>query len=60
MTTVSKDPTPYAVDCTNCGLVYMTEEFYSEQMMCPDSKWICPICGRISSWNDDNYESYLD
>lgn len=34
----SSEPTPYATDCRHCGLVYMTKEWYREQMSRPDSK----------------------
>lgn len=58
----SEDPTPYAVRCNYCSpgeLIYMRRDFYLEQMMAPDAKWICPRCGQVASWDDDNYEERM-
>jgi endogenous inhibitor of DNA gyrase (YacG/DUF329 family) len=49
-----------AVHCFNCGDVALTDEEYDEQMCNPDSLWECPLCGEQASWNDENYDLYLD
>jgi endogenous inhibitor of DNA gyrase (YacG/DUF329 family) len=53
-------PTPYAVHCPRCGMVYLTSREYAHQMLIPDVKWKCPTCGRISIWSDANYEEWLE
>lgn len=39
-------PTPWAVRCPCCGLVYFTEEFFLARLNDrePYSSWPCPIC----------------
>jgi hypothetical protein len=49
-------PTPWAVFCRKHGVVYLSRCEYDRQMNNPDSLWNCPICGRLASWDDDNYE----
>lgn len=64
----SPTPTPFATICRGdpeighkgCGQVFMTAEFYSRQMSCPDATWRCARCGYEAHWDDDNYEKYLD
>lgn len=55
----SSTPTPYAVICPTHGQVFLTETEYSQQLSRPNSLWKCP-CGEIGSWDDDNWEKYLD
>jgi hypothetical protein len=59
--------TPYAIYCTSgplegysgCGLVYLTDNEYNQQMMRPNATWRCPICGMYPArWDDDNYEQF--
>jgi hypothetical protein len=59
---MSERPTsgPYAVKCRNHGLVFLTVKEYTHQLLDADSFWVCPICGAISDWDDDNYEKYTD
>lgn len=66
---VSAVRTPYAVRCRgdhgieglgSCGTVYMTRDEYNFQMSRPDSFWSCPKCGSSGSWDDDNYEKYIN
>jgi hypothetical protein len=58
---MSERPTsgPYAVHCRHHGQVFLTEKEYNDQLL-DDSFWVCPICGAISSWDDDNYEKYTE
>ena len=56
----SPTPTPYAVRCPTHGQAFLTKEEYDAQMMRPDARWSCPICGLESSWDDDNYEKAMD
>lgn len=59
--------TPYAVVCTKPsikapkghGQIFLTQQEYNEQMMKPDSKWVCPACGQYAYWDDDNYDSFF-
>lgn len=57
----SLTPTPYAVLCPQHGQQFLTDDEYSRQLCRPDSRWKCPVegCGRISGWDDDNYEAAL-
>lgn len=52
--------TPRAVNCIECGFVYLSELQYAYQMDRPDSTWRCPVCGGSAGWSDDNYESYRE
>lgn len=47
----------YGVVCAVDGNVRLTPEQYREQMGSPGSKWQCPICGRIASWDDKGYDA---
>lgn len=57
---LSPVPTPWAVICPVHGQQFLTHDGYVRQMSFPDSKWICPVCGATSEWDDDNYEAHLD
>lgn len=61
--------TPYAIWCPEgpldgypgCGLVYLTQVEYYNQLGRPDSVWVCPICHmRPVRWDDENYSQMLD
>lgn len=52
--------TAWAVICPRHGQQFLTEAGYRRQMDLPDAKWICPVCGATSEWDDDNYEKYLE
>ena len=56
----SIEPTPYATDCYDCGLVYMTQEWYRAQMSRPDSEWICARCGETAEWDDETHEKWIE
>ena len=56
----STEPTAYAVECDNCGLVYLTHKNYMAQLSRPDSRWFCPRCGENASWSDEIHQAYLD
>lgn len=67
----SQTETPYAIKChgidPSCGagpctegLVYLTEEEYENQMNDPWKTWRCPRCGGDATWDDDNYEKFLE
>jgi hypothetical protein len=49
--------TPWAVICPEHGQVFLKDAEYDMQMGAPDSLWKCPLCGRASEWDDDNYEA---
>lgn len=55
----TKDPTPNAVYCRgdsvpgfNCGLVFLTDAQYAQQLASPNSSWFCPNCGSSARWDD--------
>lgn len=50
--------TPWAVNCPNHGLTFLTQEEYDLQMSRPDDPWVCPICNVLSTWSDNNYETF--
>jgi len=50
---VSEVPTPYAVICLGCGLVYLSHHEYCCQMRNIDGGWTCPGCGENVSWSDE-------
>jgi hypothetical protein len=52
------DQTPWAVVCPEHGLQYLTKTEYFEQMHNVHAMWQCPICGKGSQWNDENYDHY--
>ena len=59
------EPSPYAVLCTHGKRIpaercYLTRQEYTEQMCHPDALWACPVCGRQATWDDENYEKWLD
>lgn len=58
--TVSTEPTPWAVTCTTHQTVYLAEAEYNRQMNQPDALWVCPICGDRADWDDDNYERAME
>jgi hypothetical protein len=62
MKTAESDlPTPYAIRCYRCShgnLVFMCKEFYMDQLMAADSKWVCPICFQEATWDDKNYDDF--
>lgn len=57
---VAQERTPYAVICPEHGQKFMTHDEYMRQMCAPDSRWACPDCGRVSQFDDDNYESAFE
>jgi uncharacterized C2H2 Zn-finger protein len=52
--------TPYAVICPTHGQVFLNQAGYFRQMDFPGAKWICPRCGAVSEWDDDNYEKHME
>jgi hypothetical protein len=52
--------TPWQVLCPNHGKVALTKEQYIAQMSAPDRLWICPHCGELAPWDDDNYEKHYN
>ena len=48
---------PYAVICPAHGQVFLTAEQYMKQLMLPDMRWTCIICGEVAEFDDENYES---
>jgi hypothetical protein len=60
-----EDPGPAALICRNARhlakdrmtidgptLVFLTYKQYEYQLSRPDSKWECPMCGSVASWDD--------
>jgi len=60
MKQVSEERTAWAVNCEEHGLVFLTQEGFSEQMMQSYSLWKCPKCGHLAWFDDANYEDYFD
>lgn len=58
------DLSPWAVLCHNHGSavtrVYLTHDQYSAQMYAADSVWICPVCGCTASFDDENWEQFIE
>jgi hypothetical protein len=52
--------TPWAVVCHKHGRVFLTQQQYDKQMIVADAFWICPVCGDVASWDDDNYEKHIE
>lgn len=57
---IAAAPTPYAIICSKDGQVFLSNDEYARQMSRPDSFWTCPKCGERASFDDDNYERFLD
>lgn len=62
----ANDPTPYAVIChgdpdvghSGCGLQFLSEEQYSQQLENPDRPWRCPKCHfGETQWDEDCQET---
>jgi len=51
--------TPYALECGVHGQVFLTEAEYLRQLSRPDDRWVCPLCGAVSCWDDSNYERHM-
>ena len=56
----SIEPTPSATYCHDCGLVYMTREWYRAQMSRPHYKWVCARCGQTAEWDDETHEKWIE
>jgi hypothetical protein len=56
---LSLERTPYAILCREHGQQFLTDDEYGRQLCRPDARWTCPKCGRVSDWDDDNYEAAL-
>lgn len=54
---VSSMPTPWAVLCPMHGKVYLAAREYENQLLACDDLWKCPICGRVSEFDDENYDA---
>lgn len=50
--------TAWAVTCRTHGKQYLTEAQYDQQLSHPDDRWFCPVCGAVSEWDDENYDSW--
>jgi hypothetical protein len=55
---VSTLPTPYLVHCIVHGKVFLTMPEYMRQLTAADARWSCPECGRVATWDDENYERF--
>ena len=51
---------PWAVICPRHGKQFLTRQQYDHQMGAPDVRWLCPVCGAVSEWDDDNYEAHIE
>ena len=54
---MSPTPTPYRIECPNCGSVYLSQAEYERQMREPALRWRCPLCAAEAEWDDANYEA---
>lgn len=52
-----RDPSPWAVFCKQCGLIYLTRTEYHAQIKDADQVWTCPECLLPAQWDDDIYEA---
>jgi hypothetical protein len=48
--------TPWAVLCPTHGQVFLAEDQYFNQLDAMDHLWVCPICGSVAGWDDENYD----
>jgi hypothetical protein len=55
----SETETPYAVNCREHQLVFLTHVEYDCQMNDADDEWRCPRCRSTAVWDDDNYELFI-
>lgn len=53
------DRTPYAVLCDDHGQQFLTQRGYDLQMRSGSRPWMCPKCGEMAHWDDDEYEAAL-
>lgn len=47
----------YAVICHEHGVTPISQQNYDEQMSNPFARWKCPLCGRISEFDDETFEN---
>ena len=57
---VSETRTAYAIRCWTHGQVFLTYAEYMGQMSRPDSRWECPHCREMASFDDQNYDEVMD
>lgn len=43
------------ITCLVCGTQELTSAEYMRQMDRPDSRWICPKCGKTALWDGEYY-----
>lgn len=55
----SMTKTAWAVDCPECGKVFMTQAFYEEQPTCADKPWLCPRCFSNAEFDNANWEVHF-
>lgn len=46
--------------CPDCGLIDLTEEEFTQQLLQPSARWTCPDCGNVAEFIDNDEESELD
>jgi hypothetical protein len=66
--TLESGLSPYRVVCRGdlvggigwggCGVQYLSDARYTEQLMQPDRRWRCPLCGIEATWDDAWHAGY--
>lgn len=54
----STTETAWAVNCPECGKVFMTYEFYMDQLACADRPWLCPRCFTNADFDNANWDKH--
>jgi hypothetical protein len=55
---VSSGPTAWAIKCPKHDRVYLTAYEYQKQLTDADARWLCPLCGSVSEFDDENYDAW--
>lgn len=48
------------VDCPTHGYQQITDEQYDKQMLDADAPWLCPVCGKVGEWVEQEDMEYDD
>jgi len=50
---------PHSIFCNICHDVVLTEDEYHLACNSLDDEWTCPICGKVSFYNQESEEAYF-